>query len=122
MVVERAKILLQYFQGTQTQSEVAKENGVSTRAFAMWLADFRRDGVSGLRSSDLGAKSKLPRSQADKFSECVENLNTELGRTPTLAEVNDMLEKEFGIRYANPTGVRRLLKRIGFDRVLIRSR
>lgn len=60
---ERLRVLLPHIQDGETLERIAARSGISTRTLKRWLAAYRRDGLTGLRTvtrSDKGVRRLDP--------------------------------------------------------------
>lgn len=99
------------------QAEVARRLGVSAQAVCVWHRRWDAEGVDGLRRKR--APGFQPWLTDDQLGELAQVLAAGAPASGfdggwTLARVATVIRRRFGVRYRYPSGVWKLLHRIGF--------
>lgn len=101
-----------------SQSEVARQLGVTPAAVSQWVKARRKGGDEALKARPHpGAMPKLDKKQMKRLEKLLlrgprkHGYATELWTLPRVAEV---IERNFGVRY-DPSGVWHVLRRLGWS-------
>jgi len=102
----------------RSQSEVARQLGVTPAAVSQWVKARRKGGDEALAARPGGGRpSRLTDRQLKRLENLLRRGPTRYGLPTelwTLKRVAALIEKEFGQRY-DPSGVWHLLRRIGWS-------
>jgi transposase len=105
------------FKKGKSQSDVARELGVTTASACRWHQAWKRRGVEGLRMAGwLGRQARLRDSDLRRLGRALMEGPTEHGFETelwTLPRIGDVVEKLFGIRY-HDGHVWKLMRRLGW--------
>ncbi|GAA2016720.1 hypothetical protein GCM10009799_51110 [Nocardiopsis rhodophaea] len=105
-------------QGHLSQAAIARLLGVSDQAVSTWHTKWRAGGTQALAARPHGAATLL---EADQERHLLRLLDQGPGahgwddQRWTLARVNRLIDEHFGVRFADPSGIWRLLRRLGYS-------
>ncbi|GHC69722.1 hypothetical protein GCM10007079_00550 [Nocardiopsis terrae] len=105
-------------QGELSQAAIARLLGVSRQAVHKWHTAFKGEGPAALAARPRGAGPLLDHEQERALAALLDSSPTEYGwldQSWTLDRINHPISERFGLSQADPSGVWRLLKRMGFS-------
>ena len=104
--------------GKLSQAEIARKLGVSRATVSAWAKVVEAKGVKGLRKRKAsGRQSKLDQSQKRKLRSLLDRGALSNGFSTdrwTLARVQQLIQKTFGVRY-HPNYLDRFLRNLGYS-------
>jgi putative transposase len=104
--------------GKLSQAEIARQLGVSRATVSDWAKKVEAEGTRGLRKKTAkGGSSKLTKEQKEKLKRLLDRGALASGFSTdrwTLQRVQELIEREFAVRY-HPNYLNRLLDKLGFS-------
>jgi putative transposase len=105
--------------GKLSQSEIARQVGVSRTSVSVWAKQVAEEGINRLRKRKAqGSASKLTQTQKQMLKRLLDRgaiaCDFPTDRW-TLERVRELIQREFGITY-HPNYLNRLLRNLGFSR------
>ena len=115
---KRRLVAAQLFdQGELSRAAIARLLGVSRQAVHKWHTAWKNEGPAALAARRRGAEPFLDTDQERALAALLDSGPTEHGwpdQSWTLDRINHLIRERFQVSYADPSGVWRLLRRMGF--------
>lgn len=104
--------------GKHSQAQIARMLGVSRQAVHVWHQAWTQGGIQALAPGPLGAETLLdPEQERELIALLMQGPGAHGWEDQqwTLARINRLMDERFGRSYADPSGVWRMMDRLGLS-------